>query len=501
MTDNVNTFSGEIVVASRIVDYLSSGLYDSPAACLKELINNAYDADATSVDVFVKPDADRIIIADNGHGMNREDFERHFKRISESFKRQHSDETEFGRPKIGKIGIGFIAANEICDVMEIFSTKEGSTDLLHVSINFVVMREDPEDRRKGEEGEDFAKAHYDGEVVETDAQGHFTQVFLKQVRGNARKLLAGAEARGHISGKRSLYGLSASSIERVLRDPSLKSWAEFDDYSQTILQVALNVPVPYYEDWLPSDLISEVRDFYEGAKSLDFTLSIDGTQIFKPIVFAPEAGNALISRFELNGEHVAAKGYFYGQNKTIQPEELQGLLIRIRNAAIGGYDHSFLNFSPREGPLIQRWVSVEVWARDSLEDAMIINRREFNVAEPAYQELQNAVHEHLSQFIKEVRAKLYGAGTKARNQRRARTIVSSIGQVADEVVAPDAPEAAAEIKRAWTRTAQEDKGEARILRKFTVAELYRITLEIAEGMLTPEQRREFVRRLTARLNK
>ena len=74
-------FEGEITVSSRIVDYLSSGLYESPAACLKELVNNSYDADATLVEVFVKPDADRIIIADNGHGMDRTEFLRHFSRI------------------------------------------------------------------------------------------------------------------------------------------------------------------------------------------------------------------------------------------------------------------------------------------------------------------------------------------------------------------------------------------------------------------------------------
>lgn len=204
MTDNDNTFTGEIVVASRIVDYLSSGLYESPAASLKELINNSYDADATSVDVFVKPDADRIIVADDGYGMDKADFERHFERISESFKREHSQVTESGRPKIGKIGIGFIAANELCNIMEIFSTKEGSTELLHVSINFDVMRRDPDARRKGEEGVEFAKADYRGEVLETDAESHFTQIFLNEVRGNSRKILAGAKARGHVSGKRSL---------------------------------------------------------------------------------------------------------------------------------------------------------------------------------------------------------------------------------------------------------------------------------------------------------
>ena len=59
-------FKGEIKVASRIVDHLSSGIYKSPAACLKELINNAYDADALNVHVSVKPDADRIIVLKEG---------------------------------------------------------------------------------------------------------------------------------------------------------------------------------------------------------------------------------------------------------------------------------------------------------------------------------------------------------------------------------------------------------------------------------------------------
>ena len=49
--------------------------------------------------------------------MNRGEFEQHFSKISESHKRDVSDMTDRGRPKIGKIGIGFIAANELCNVM------------------------------------------------------------------------------------------------------------------------------------------------------------------------------------------------------------------------------------------------------------------------------------------------------------------------------------------------------------------------------------------------
>src|ERR1700759_199398 len=168
-------FSGKITVASRIIDLLSSGLYPSPAACLKELVNNSYDADAVKVNIYVKPDADRIIIEDDGIGMNREEFEKHFKRVSESHKRDSADVTDKQRPKIGKIGIGFIAANEICEVMEIFSTKAGSSELLHVYINFAEMRKPLEERRQG--SEDIVKADYQGEILEAEVDEHYTHLF------------------------------------------------------------------------------------------------------------------------------------------------------------------------------------------------------------------------------------------------------------------------------------------------------------------------------------
>jgi isoleucyl-tRNA synthetase len=253
--------------------------------------------------------------------------------------------------------------------------------------------------------------------------------------------------------------------------------------------------------WLPPNLASELTDFYGEAESLQFSLYVDGSRILKPVLFKPPGNRALISRFEYDGEHVGAKGYFYAQASTVRPQDLQGLLIRIRNAAIGEYDHDFLGYSPTESSLIQRWISAEIWADDRLEEAMNIDRRTLRVAHPAYVELQRAVHSHLSQVLRRARAELYGEKSKARNQERARTIVGSINQATDEMVAPDAPAVAEEIKRSWTRTAQEDRGEARILKRFTVADLYRITLEIAEEILTPEQRQEFVRRLTARLRK
>lgn len=493
-----NEFSGEILVASRIVDYLSSGLYKSPAACLKELINNSYDADATEVNVFVKPDADRIIIEDNGCGMDRVDFEKHFKRISESYKRQESDKTESGRPKIGKIGIGFIAANEICDVMEIRSTKKGSTELLEVSIRFDLMRKDIEERRR-HQGE-VAKGDYQGTVSRTDQESHFTQIFLTSIRGEAQVILAGVADNEFVSGKKALYGLSAESTEKILREKDIKTWNEFDAYSKNILEIGLNIPVQYFKEWIPENLRPKVRDVEKEASTLNFRVHIDGSEIRKPIVFNHSTKN-LISRFNFEGKHVSARGYFYAQDSAIKPQELQGVLIRIRNAAVGEYDPNFLNFTASIGPLFQSWISGEITADDRLEEAMNIDRRTLRISHPAYVELQKALHVHIAHLLKQVRSEIYGTRSQERNVGKATAVARKIIEVAEKEVASISPKAANSMKTAWSDATRANTDQKSILRRFTVDQLYRIVVEIAEEILSPAQLDKFLSRLTERLKK
>ncbi len=45
-------------VAAQIVQHLSKGIYSNPAYCIKELIDNSFDADARSVIVRAKPEFD-----------------------------------------------------------------------------------------------------------------------------------------------------------------------------------------------------------------------------------------------------------------------------------------------------------------------------------------------------------------------------------------------------------------------------------------------------------
>jgi hypothetical protein len=492
---------GEITVSSRIVDYLSSGLYETPAACLKELVNNSYDADASLVELFVKPDADRIIIADDGHGLNSTDFKKHFTRISESHKRDDADTTRLGRKKIGKIGIGFIAANEICDEMEIVSTKAGSRELLTVTIHFDKMREDLNVRRRG--SSEIAKADYTGEITETTPSDHYTRIFLKRVRAGAREILAGATPPRPGAKLRSLYGLTPESVRDVLASDSVASWSEFDEYSKTMLRVALNVPVQYHEDWLPKRELNRVKDLENDVASLGFRVQYDGTELRKPIVLLPSdtsGRTSFVRRFEYTGDHVTAYGYFYAQHGTVKPKDLQGVLLRIRQAAVGGYDSGFLDFPASEGSLIQRWISAEIWADDDLEDAMNIDRRTLRVAHPAFVELQRAIHKELRRVIADARKQLYEAGSSERKKTKSAAAVSQLRQIVARDVAPDNPVVAAQIDDTL-RAAGRRADASNLARRVTVVELYELVMEVARESLPPKIFGEFMRRLTERLNR
>lgn len=494
-------FKGEIKVASRIVDYLSSGLYKTPGSCLKELVNNSYDADATTVHVLVKPDADTIIIDDDGVGMSRDEFIGHFDRVAESHKRDDSDKTKSGRPQIGRIGIGFIAANEICDEMEIYSTKRGSTELLNVTISFDLMREDVEERRR--RGVDVAKGDYAGTIGEAKSSEHYTRIFLRRVRGEAREMLVSAERAAHQEATvPSLYGLTPDQVRDRLAQPSLQSWDDFDLYSQTMLQVALNVPVPYPDDWLPDRHEKHASWFTHAAARPAFTVLYDGTELRKPVVLRPGEDNRdLFHTFQVKRDEVKAHCYLYAKRRALRPDQLNGVLIRIRAAAVGEYDRSFLGFPNTQERLIQDWVSGEIWASDELEEAMNIDRRTIRDAHPAFAALRDAFHQELGLFLKSARNELYQQPSAERRARKASEQVVGIREAIDERKEPLSPEVARQVVEAWEDFEDDPALIRRLVRKYTVTEIYDMVLDAAEEVMTPDQVQRFLAALTRRLRR
>lgn len=493
------TFKGEIKVASRIVDYLSSGLYKSPGSCLKELINNSYDADAKRVDVLVKPEADCIVIDDDGLGMSRDEFVSHFDRVAESHKRDVSDKTPSGRKEIGRIGIGFIAANEICDEMEIFSTKYGSTELLHVTVSFDLMRQDVAARRR--KRTDVAKGDYRGEVAQAHAEDHYTRVFLNRVRGEARAMFVSPDRAAHLAAPAgSLYGLTPAEMQGRLADPSLASWDDLDLYSQTMVQVGLNVPVRYLDGWVPVRHARAASWFTREAARSGFTVMYDGTELRKPVVLRPGGDDRdLFHLFDIRHPKVRARCYLYGKRFALRPTQLNGVLIRIRNAAVGEYDRSFLGFPNTQDRLFQDWISSEIWASDELEDAMNIDRRTLRDAHPSFVALREAYHSELSSFLKRARAELYQRPSAERRQRKAKDEVAALRQAVGREHGQVPRQVAEEIVGAWEDYEDDPAGLRRLVKKYSVTEIYDAVLDAAREVLSPGELKRFLRALTHRL--
>lgn len=100
------------------LNHLGINLYSNVPAVLAEVVANAWDADATRVDVTLNKDKDEIIIQDNGHGMTFDDLNNKYLTVGyERRKNKEAKSPKYNRPVMGRKGIGklslFSVANEI----------------------------------------------------------------------------------------------------------------------------------------------------------------------------------------------------------------------------------------------------------------------------------------------------------------------------------------------------------------------------------------------------
>lgn len=95
-------------------------LYAESVELIRELVNNAYDADATDVQLTVTDEMVRV--ADNGLGMDLEGLREYFT-IGTPDKRLNPRSPRFGRPRIGQFGIGKFATLSACERFAVFTQR------------------------------------------------------------------------------------------------------------------------------------------------------------------------------------------------------------------------------------------------------------------------------------------------------------------------------------------------------------------------------------------
>lgn len=96
-------------------------LYSESIELIRELVNNAYDADATQVDI--KLTKELIEVKDNGTGMDREGLKQYFN-IGSPEKILKNKSPIFKRDLIGQFGIGKFASLAACECFEVYTQKD-----------------------------------------------------------------------------------------------------------------------------------------------------------------------------------------------------------------------------------------------------------------------------------------------------------------------------------------------------------------------------------------
>ena len=95
----------------------SSGLLTSPASIVKELLDNALDAHATSVVVKISRNAlDLILVGDNGNGISAGDIDALGRRAHTSKLKRYDELTHLGGSSLGFRGEALASANSVGEV-------------------------------------------------------------------------------------------------------------------------------------------------------------------------------------------------------------------------------------------------------------------------------------------------------------------------------------------------------------------------------------------------
>ena len=126
-------------VDAGVIDRLGSELVARQETAVSELVKNAYDADATKVNIkFDNSDeiGGTLYIEDNGTGMNREQLINGFMRISSSSKIHNPLSEIYKRKRSGQKGIGRFAVQRLGEKLTITTQTENDEEALVLSINW-----------------------------------------------------------------------------------------------------------------------------------------------------------------------------------------------------------------------------------------------------------------------------------------------------------------------------------------------------------------------------
>ena len=125
----------EMTVDLNVLNHLGINLYSNIPAVLAEVVANAWDADAETVQVDFSEDPAAITISDDGHGMSRGEINARFLKVGYR-RREHTGPVtpKHGRLVMGRKGIGKLSLFSIANSIEVQTAKNGRVNGFTMSL-------------------------------------------------------------------------------------------------------------------------------------------------------------------------------------------------------------------------------------------------------------------------------------------------------------------------------------------------------------------------------
>ncbi|KAF0220415.1 MAG: hypothetical protein FD174_1316 [Geobacteraceae bacterium] len=195
----------KLSTSQRVLARVTDGIYRQPSSALRELIANAYDADATQVHIHTDaPRFDKIIVRDNGLGLKAEVLAHVIKNIGGSAKRTRDGielgvtdshdplRSPGGRELIGKIGIGLFSVAQLTNHFQIITKVKGEK---FRTVADIILHTYSEDHlAESEEKHEFQTGSvviWSASAEDIEAQG--TEIVLIDIKRSAKEILQSRE--------------------------------------------------------------------------------------------------------------------------------------------------------------------------------------------------------------------------------------------------------------------------------------------------------------------
>lgn len=289
------TFQTPLTVDKNIVGLLSRSTYARNLTyALRETISNAYDADATVVEIEYDQQANQLTIRDNGNGMAKEEFEFYLRIAGQ--KRGKRKTARFGRKRIGRFGVGFLSVLPFCEILEITSTTEGSLIILTANIP-------AKEFFHGTDSDiDVGEILVPGVLTDDERRmkEHSTTIRLKNLTDFARLRLA-----------KDGQGVKADSIRK---------WAPRD---RLIWELQDELPLPFPD----GSKLNEVLAYRE---PIGMEVYFQGRKLFRN-----DPGGEVLESGEIRIDKIKCRFAIVTPWKPVKPMEMRYMKMRLNNVGVG----------------------------------------------------------------------------------------------------------------------------------------------------------------------